>query len=82
MRDLPTADYPDKKGVTLKCSRYHEAVRLSLFLCFYDLALPADVFLKATYRDPIGSQRVLANFGNIIKQVPTHLIYGAIDDYM
>jgi hypothetical protein len=39
MRDLPTADYPDKKGVTLKCSRYLEAVRLSLLLCFYNLAL-------------------------------------------
>jgi hypothetical protein len=82
MRDLPTADYPDKKGVTLKCRRYYEAVCLSLLLCFYNLALPADVSLKATYRDPIGAQRVFANFRNIIKQVPTHLIYGAIDDYM
>ncbi|KAF8170132.1 hypothetical protein BJ912DRAFT_998062, partial [Pholiota molesta] len=53
MRDLPTADHPDKKGVTLKCPRNHKA---------------------ATYRDPIGSQRVFADFADFVEQVPTHLI--------
>ncbi|KDR77355.1 hypothetical protein GALMADRAFT_246742 [Galerina marginata CBS 339.88] len=61
MRSLPTAAYPDKEGVTLKCTRDQEA---------------------ACYRDAIGSRRLYHNFGNIVKIVPTHLIYGEIEDYL
>jgi len=32
MRPLPTVDYPDKtEGVTLKCTRFQEAVSFFLF---------------------------------------------------
>ncbi|KAJ3492874.1 hypothetical protein NLJ89_g11149 [Agrocybe chaxingu] len=36
----------------------------------------------ACYRDPIGSARLYSNFKSVISRVPTHLIYGAIDDYL
>ncbi|KIM38787.1 hypothetical protein M413DRAFT_237250 [Hebeloma cylindrosporum] len=61
MRALPTKEYPDKEGVTLKCPRIQEA---------------------ACFRDPIGNQRLYANLGTLVKEVPTHLIYGAVDDYI
>ena len=28
LRDLPTAAYPDKQGVTLKCTKAQQAVRI------------------------------------------------------
>ncbi|KAF8912211.1 Alpha/beta hydrolase fold-1 [Gymnopilus junonius] len=36
----------------------------------------------ACYRDTLGPRRIYNNFHNIVAQVPTHLIYGAIDDYI
>ncbi|CAA7261886.1 unnamed protein product [Cyclocybe aegerita] len=36
----------------------------------------------ACYRDPIGSLRLYSNLQSVISRVPTHLIYGAIDDYL
>ncbi|KAF8878111.1 Alpha/beta hydrolase fold-1 [Infundibulicybe gibba] len=62
MRNLPTADYPDKmEGVTLKCSRKQET---------------------ACYRDPLGVSRTYLSLGEIATRMPTHLVYGAIDDYI
>ncbi|KAF8902627.1 Alpha/beta hydrolase family-domain-containing protein [Gymnopilus junonius] len=61
LRPLPTSEYPDGKGVTLKCTRHQET---------------------ACYRNSTGSRRIYHSFDKFIKQVPTHLIYGAINDYL
>lgn len=39
MRALPTAEYPDKRGVTLKCTRAQEAVSCPLPGFFFQLNL-------------------------------------------
>ncbi|KAG2007365.1 zuotin [Coprinopsis cinerea AmutBmut pab1-1] len=36
----------------------------------------------ACYRDPLGSSRAYGLLGEYVKRVPTHLIYGGIDDYL
>ncbi|PPQ76614.1 hypothetical protein CVT26_012740, partial [Gymnopilus dilepis] len=36
----------------------------------------------ACYKDWLGPRRTYNSFGDIVRQVPTHLIYGAIDDYI
>ncbi|KAJ7432133.1 Alpha/beta hydrolase fold-1 [Mycena galericulata] len=61
IRTLPTREYPDQQGVTLKCTRAQEL---------------------ATYRDTHASSVVYRMMGTIVNRFPTHLVYGAIDDYL
>ncbi|KAF7319464.1 AB hydrolase-1 domain-containing protein [Mycena chlorophos] len=61
LRPLPSLEYPDKEGVTLRCTRAQET---------------------ATYRDAHGSATVYRLIKHIVKRVPTHIIYGAVDDYI
>ncbi|KAJ7172983.1 hypothetical protein C8R43DRAFT_978122, partial [Mycena crocata] len=58
---LPTLEYPDKEGVTLKCTRRQET---------------------AIYRDTLASAVVYRLMGSLVKRIPTHLVYGAIPDYL
>ncbi|KAJ7216362.1 Alpha/beta hydrolase family-domain-containing protein [Mycena pura] len=59
LRPLPTLEYPDKTGVTLKCIRRHES---------------------AVYRDTLASFFVYRLMNWLVKHIPTHFIYGAVDD--
>jgi len=63
LRDLPTLEYPNKEGVTLKLklTRRQET---------------------ATYRDVLGATVAYRRIGLTVKRVPTHFIYGAVDDYL
>jgi hypothetical protein len=80
MRPLPTVDYPDKTdGVTLKCSRIQETVSREKCLAQTSPILGT---IQACYRDPLGPPRAYGALGNIVKRLPVHMIYGAIDDYM
>ncbi|KAF9559775.1 hypothetical protein CPC08DRAFT_637383 [Agrocybe pediades] len=36
----------------------------------------------ACYRDNIGARRVWYNFEDVVKRVPTHIIYGGVNDYI
>ncbi|KAJ7671263.1 Alpha/beta hydrolase fold-1 [Mycena polygramma] len=58
---LPTLEYPDKKGVTFKCTRRQET---------------------ATYRDGLGVAVGYRLTAFAVQRVPTHFIYGAVDDYL
>ncbi|KAJ2914575.1 hypothetical protein MD484_g5853, partial [Candolleomyces efflorescens] len=42
----------------------------------------AGIKLKACYRDPLGSSRAYRLLPSFVKETRTHLIYGAIDDYL
>jgi hypothetical protein len=80
LRELPTLAYPDKaRGVTLKCTKVQETVRYCrpLLPTFFD-SHP----LQATYTENPGhvhSRRFLSTF---CKDVPTHVVFGAIPDMM
>lgn len=58
LRHLPTLDYPDKTGVTLKCSKIQEAVSsqnvsfLSNFLRFFEGNLPGSTWSRTFLRLP------------------------------
>ena len=80
LRELPTLAYPDKaRGVTLKCTKVQETVRYCrpLLPAFLD-SHP----VQATYTESPGhvhSRRFLSTF---CKDVPTHVIFGAIPDML
>ena len=78
MRPLPTIDYPDRSnGVTLKCSKFQEAVRLCVSqMDITNVARPT----QATFRDWVGPTRNYQLLSHVLKGRQVHIIYGTIDD--
>ncbi|KAK7025460.1 hypothetical protein VNI00_015988 [Paramarasmius palmivorus] len=59
-------EYPDKEGVTLKCTRKQETPERH----------------QAAYLDRHGVSSIYKDLSTYAKRVPIHLAYGAIDDYV
>ena len=78
MRPLPTIDYPDRfNGVTLKCSKFQEAVRLCVSQKdVTNVARPT----QATFRDMVGATKAYRLLSYFLKGRQVHIIYGSIDD--
>jgi hypothetical protein len=80
LRELPTLAYPDKaRGVTLKCTKVQETVRYRrpLLPTFLD-SHP----LQATYGENPGHARSQRSLLMFCKDVPTHVVFGAIPDML
>lgn len=82
MRELPTAEYPDKtSGVTLKCTKRQEAVSTLLSNVAESKRLTPS---QATFRDNCNTGRVRGyNYlSTLCASRPVHVVFGAVDDYM